>query len=443
MTVSIQDIFQMTDAELEELHCTYTGSLTYSFCRNRLCAPLLVHQRSTATTMSVRDSLILGIDFGTTYTAAAVVINGRVSFVMDGGEPMLPSVVHIPPHGDPIVGRAAVHRLIVDPSTTISSVKRLLGRKFNDKQVRSLDAGVGYRIKAGPGGSAVIHVGKDSYACEQIAGYILSRVRTLAEQRFGGTIRQAVMGVPVTATSDYIRALRRSAKLAHLEVVQVVPEPIAGALAVGLHTQPATRNLAICDFGGGTFDATLVKQEGHTFHPIATNGDPFLGGDDFDEVFAKAISSQVFRTSGYEMQKDAVRWRQLIVRCESVKRILSTQSESPLLMNDAYVSQGSRGNIELLIDRTWINPKWEPLTVRSNQVLRNLLRSASWDIHDVDDVVLIGGTSMIPLVKRSFRKVFAKDKLITNEWASLAVATGLALQAQAHKPIATGAPILV
>ena len=389
-----------------------------------------------------RRECVLGVDFGTSYSTAATVVDGRIKFVVDNGDPMIPSAVHIPPRGEPIIGAGAITRLISSPERTITSVKRLLGRRADEKEVKAVDVNVGYKIKSGPRGLAVIEVDRQEYACEQIASMILGRLRELAEKRFGMRIRQAVLGVPAATPPAYVDALRRAARLAHLELLQVVPEPIAGALAAGVHMENRNQRLAICDYGGGTFDATLIEQRGQLFSPIACSGDPFLGGDDFDDAMASAISAHVYRKSSFEMKNDLVRWRELIVRCESTKRRLSTRPEARLTMNEAYIVRGERCTLDVSVDREWIEPHWASYVQRAVGVVASLLTKSNWSASHVDKVVLIGGSSLMPIVYRAFSELFPGSSVVRSEWANVAVATGVALQTQAHAPISTDAPVL-
>src|SRR5262249_26960760 len=160
-----------------------------------------------------------------------------------------------------------------------------------------------------PNGSAVVRVRNTDYAPTQLVAAILTRLRRLAEHRFGGAIRRAVLTVPVEKSADYVAALRRAAQLAGLEVMAFVPEPVAGVVATA-HAKPGARRIAVCDFGGGTFDATLMEQKGAHFHGVASAGDAFLGGDDFDVALADGVDSVVYRSARISLRRDVVVWSQ-------------------------------------------------------------------------------------------------------------------------------------
>lgn len=369
---------------------------------------------------------VLGIDFGTTYTSAGALVDGRVELVQDQGDPAMPSIVHVPKSGDLLVGHRAAARAVADPTATIGSVKRLLGVPATTDAVRKLPAVVPHALKA-TGGRLVVATPAGDVACEQLAGAILARVRDLAEQRFGGRIRRAIVAVPAASGASYLDALRRAARLAHLEIVQIVSEPIAGALALGLHTEPTRRRLLVCDFGGGTFDVTAIVQDGLRFSPVATCGEEYLGGDDLDAAMAEALAGAIYRRTRYQVLDDHVRRMQLLQRCETVKRALSSQAEARLVLRDAFIEQGARRTLDVVIDRTWVDPVWRPLIVRALDCVGATLGRAGWQTTDVDRVVLIGGTSSVALFRESLAAAVGEERVTTTPLASLAVAMGTTL----------------
>lgn len=387
--------------------------------------------------------LVMGVDFGTSYSSAGVLIDGRAELVLDNGESMIPSVVYLPERGAPLVGRPALMRVLDDPGATVQSIKRVLGHDVDDPAVRRHDASVGYGLIAGPDNRVLLRVRRAEFACEQIVAYILARLRDLAEQRFGARVTKAVITASAAAGTSYAEAIRRAARIANLEVVQILAEPVAGALSMGMHGEPQNRRLAILDFGGGTFDATIVDQIGRQFRPIAFAGDAYLGGDDFDEVLVNAVAGAVYKRSSFDMLRDAVRRQQLAFRCEEVKRRLSTESEVPLVMQDAYIAKGERRDLNLLIERSWIEPKWQPLVDRTNAVVTRLLAAAKTGPETIDQILLIGGTSMVPLFDREIRARFPDTPVMRSDHANLAVALGATLQTTAHGEGHPAVPVLL
>jgi molecular chaperone DnaK len=385
---------------------------------------------------------VLGIDFGTSYSSAAALINGEIEWVLDRGDAMIPTVVHLPAKGNLIVGVEAQARLATHPARTVRSIKRILGRRFDDREVRLLDAGVGYRISSGSRGQAILNIAGQEFACEQIAAAVLAYLRDLAEKRFGGRIRKVVIAVPAEAGPRYVTALRKAARLAHLELLQAIPEPIAGALALGMHGVSCERRIAVCDFGGGTFDATLIQQEKLHFSSVACHGDSHLGGDDLDDVIANGIVDAVQRRGGSDMRRDVVRWQDLRMRCESAKRMLSRENDARLCMTDAYIEAGKHRNIDLLLDRNWVEARWRPLMGQLRAVCTRLLETSSWTPADIDEVVLIGGSCLVPLVQKTLAMTFDRNQVVVNDVANLAVACGATLQTAGHLAVSTQLPRL-
>lgn len=385
---------------------------------------------------------MLGVDFGTSYTSAGALIDNQVHLVVDSGDAMIPSVVYLPDRGAPEVGARAVPHLMSEPTTTVASIKRLMGARRDDDAVRRLGPTVPYRLGYTPAGQLVLKARNQDWAPEQIAGYVLGRVRALAEQRFGATIRKIVATASAVATPAYQAALRKAARLAYVDIVEMVAEPIAGALAVGLHAQPEHRRLAILDFGGGTFDVTLVEQRGRRFSIVATGGDPFLGGDDLDQAMVSALAGLVFRRARFDLLRDVVRRAALTLRCESVKRALSTEAEARLSMRDAYLENGEGRDLGLVIERSWCEPLWDPLFTRATTEVNRVLARATWTADEVDEVALIGGTSLVPRFQDHVRSLFPRLTVAAAPGAHVAVATGATLLAARHQPGAGEVPAL-
>ena len=371
--------------------------------------------------------IVLGLDFGTSHTSAGAFIDGRVELIVDNGDPMIPSVVHLPDRGNPEVGRRATPFLISDPGGTVTSVKRLLGTGGDDAVVRQLAPTVPFRITGAPSGSLLLRIRNQDWAVEQIAGHLLDRVRQLAEQRFGGKVRAVIATASAAATARYQTALRLAARLAHLDVVGMIAEPIAGALALGLHARPERRRLAVCDFGGGTFDVTLVEQRGLRFDVIATGGDGFLGGDDLDAALVGAVAGLIYKRSRFDLNHDIVRRQALTLRCESIKRTLSSSPDARLFMRDAYVEHGSARDLDLMIDRAWVEPLWDPLFQRALDCFDRVMARAGWGRQDVDEIAMIGGTALVPRFQHLLRERYPRIRATVSDLAGVAVAIGATL----------------
>ncbi|RMH36235.1 MAG: Hsp70 family protein [Deltaproteobacteria bacterium] len=385
--------------------------------------------------------VVLGIDFGMSTVSACGFVGGKLHFVVDEGERAIPCAVYIPERSEPLVGRRALHQILRDPAATITAIKRLLGRHVHEREVRRLDAGVAYAIASGPDDMALLDVRGRQYAPQQVAGEVLRHIRQLAELRFGAAVRRAVVTVPATASPAYCQALKQAAQFAGLAVQQFVPEPVAGCLAHGMHETTALRRLAVCDFGGGTFDVTIITQDGLHFECLAIDGDDLLGGVDFDEELAEAVAGHLYQARRVDLHRDVVKWQELLWRAESVKRQLSTATRASLVMNDAFVANGQRHDLRLGIDRAWIEPRWAKIARRMVPVLDRALARARRTPDDIDEVLLIGGSTLMPIVRRIIGEYFGKP-LRSTEHADVAVAVGAALQTGQGTQVCTQVPRL-
>jgi molecular chaperone DnaK (HSP70) len=372
------------------------------------------------------SDLTLGIDFGTSCTSAGILIGDRVELIHDGGDVVIPSVVYIPERGPLEAGRLAQARLMSDPARVIRSVKRVLGVAPTSPLVRSYAASVAVPIETA-GDRVMFKLRSARYAPEQIAGAILTRVRELAELRFGGRIDKAVITGSVGAAPGYRDALARAARIAHLELLEVVPEPIAGALAVGVHAEIAERKLMVCDFGGGTFDVSALIQSGLRFTPIAVAGDDYLGGDDLDLEIAEVLAGLIARRTGYDVHRDAVRWSELVYRCEMAKRQLTVEPAVPFAMRAAFVAAGRSHDLDFTLERAWVEERWAPLFERVVIAIYDALRRAGWRREDVDQVAMIGGSALVPMFQRTVAGVFPGQAVVLPPRADVAVALGTVL----------------
>lgn len=387
--------------------------------------------------------LVLGIDFGSSSTIAGVLINDRIELIQDAGDQVIPSIIYVPDRGDAVVGRRAVARQIGEPSNVIRSVKRLLGLDSSSELVRRFAASTPLPLDVTtPKPMFKMRAGK--MAPEQVAAAIISYVRALGEQRFGVRIKRAVMTMSADAPPGYREAVIRASRIAHLELADLVAEPVAAALALDLHTQNVDRNIVVCDFGGGTFDVSAVAQRGLRFTPIAIGGDHYLGGDDLDDALASALSGAIYKRARYDISTNPGRWTELVLRCESAKRQLSTRSETPLVMKDAYPLEGVRTDLRVSLDRPYAERAWAPIMERVRAIVENLLAKANWSPDDVHLVGLVGGGAMIPVFRQTIATIFGDERIQRADQPELAVAQGATLLTARYRAISTGQlPVLV
>lgn len=386
--------------------------------------------------------IVLGIDFGSSSTVAGALVGDRIELVPDNGDKIIPSVVYLPDRGAPEVGRRAQIKQMTDPSRVVRSIKRVLGVPSQSEVVRRWAGGTAISIDRS-GDGVVLQLRSGNFAPEQIVAAILSRIRELAETRFGAQIRRTVMTTSADAHAGFHEALRRAARIAHLEIVELIAEPIAGALALDLHRHNVDRKILVCDFGGGTFDVSAVVQEGMRFRPVALAGDHWLGGDDLDWEMAEAIAGWVVRQSGYDMHKDVVRWNELLYRCETAKRQLSSARELTFAMPEAYLQDGKRRELRFLLDTKWAEGVWSQLLGRVRGVIAEGLARAGWSADQVDVVGLIGGSSLTPAFRRMVSGMFSADRIAVPEDAETAVAIGATILTARHQSAPSSQPTLV
>jgi molecular chaperone DnaK len=378
--------------------------------------------------MGAPSEIVLGIDLGTSYSSAAAVINGRLHFALDSrGEACVPSVVHFPRSGPILVGAEADRLRSSDPANTVFGIKRLVGRAADSPAARLLDACSAFKIKAQPHGEAAVVVRSGEHAATEIAALILRYLRERAEARFQRRIGKAVLTVPVAATQAVREAMVRAGRTAGLEVLRIVSEPCAGAVARLGNASWGTAPLLVYDFGGGTFDAAVVQGQAKQLRVLSAGGDDCLGGDDFDLTFARWIANGVQRTRSVDVTLDAVLWDRVQRQCELVKRALSSSVEARFQVKDAH-GAGAVRDLDYQVRREHLAPQWGELVERSVGATAETVREAGMEAKDLGAVLLIGGTSYVPQVRAAVAQAFQRPCIIEDD-PQTAVARGAALLA--------------
>jgi len=379
---------------------------------------------------------IVGIDLGTTYTSVAVVQGSKVAVIPHpDGSKVTPSVVSFPARGEIVVGEAARARIATDPAHTIISPKRLLGRPYRDREVQTFLGQSAYRSQPAPDGTTVIEIWQQPYAIPQICAGLLAEVRDLAVRHLKRPIRRAVIAVPVSFDDARISAVRKAAKMAGLEMVASIDEPSAAALA-NRYVPGFGGVIGIYDFGGGTFDFSLVDVRATSFRVLATAGDPWLGGDDLDLVLAEAAANQFWRQHKVDLRKQAVEWQRLRVACEQAKRELSTADSAVIRVPQVLRTVSGMIDLELAIDRPTLGRAAAALVGRSLAVCDKALARAGLTAKDLTAVYLCGGTTHAPAVREAVARHF-RVPLRAGVAPEQAVCLGAAIQGS-H--LATRAP---
>jgi molecular chaperone DnaK len=379
---------------------------------------------------------VVGIDLGTTNTVVACVRNGRVNVLPDEqGRRLLPSVVSFHPNGEVLVGYPAKERRVVDARNTIASVKRLIGRAWDSEEIHRAKQRFAFELKEGPGqGPLVIARGQD-YTLPEISAFVLRRARQIAEASLGEPVDKAVITVPATFNELQRAATKVAGRVAGLDVLRIINEPTAAALAYGLG-RTAKERIAIYDFGGGTFDCTLLDLSGNVFEVLATSGDTFLGGDDLDIAIAERMAEAFLHAHRYDPRTDPQAFERLRAEAEVIKIELSSKERGHARLREvAFGVGGAHLDLDFGMTRDELEMLATPLVERTFAVCQEALSLARLPVSAFDRVILVGGSTRIPLVRRRVELFFGApplDRVNPEE----VVAIGAAIQAAALTEVA-------
>ena len=370
---------------------------------------------TTAPQPPAAPRLVLGIDLGTTNSLAAVRAGKGARVLRDrDGEPLVPSVVCFHPDGRTIVGRDAKALRLDFPERTVFSIKRLIGRSAAEVQQEATR--LPYRVVAAERGLPRVQIGDQPWTPEAISALILQQVKATAEQALGQPVREAVVTVPAWFDDAQRQATKDAAQLAGLECLRILNEPTAAALAYGIDGSKDGTAL-VYDLGGGTFDVSILRIDDGVFRVLSTAGDTHLGGDDFDELLGQRILAQLPPTSDpYVLQ--AVR-----AAAEGLKIRLSDADRAELELD-----LGDRGAVKLAVTRAEFEAAIAPLVQRTLDCVTRAVKDAGLQLHELDDVVLVGGSTRVPLVRARLQSLTGKVPH-TGVDPDLAVALGAAIQA--------------
>jgi molecular chaperone DnaK len=377
--------------------------------------------------MATDQEPVLGIDLGTTNSACAVVRDGRASVVRRGDDRIIPSVVASMSDGRWLVGTRAKKRRSVDPTNVIYSSKRLIGRRFGSAEVQEMRQRVPYRIVEGKNEAIMIEAGGKVVSAVEVAAQVLTYLRQMAEEALGRRVRRSVIAVPANFTDSQRSATRIAARLAGLDVIRVINEPTAAALAYG-YIEDTDRVIAVYDFGGGTFDVTILQITRNVFEVLATSGEMFLGGDDIDEAILGLMVGGFEQQHGISLRDNPVALERLRAVAEQVKIQLSTQAGASVHVEE--VLPGQRSDLDFSLREADLRPYIDPIIRRTIPVCQDALRCAGLSPHQVDEIVLVGGTTRLPHVRSIVEETFGKKPQTSINPMSV-VAVGAAIQGAA------------
>jgi molecular chaperone DnaK len=349
---------------------------------------------------------VVGIDFGTTYTSVAAAVANRVQILpWPDGSRAIPSVVAFTGPGRAVVGAEARDRQLRDPRRVVASAKRLLGRTLDDPELAAHLAQAAFDRATGPDGRLVVEMWGEPYATAQLCGYLLDAARINAERVLGHAVDRAVVTVPVSFSAERIQLVRRAGQLAHLDVVEVIEEPSAAALACR-HTPGFGGLIGVYDFGGGTFDFSVVEASGGDFRVLTTAGDSWLGGDDLDYAVAEAASNLFWRVHGIDLRLRVVEWQHLLASAEKAKRDLSVVDAATLFVPEVLHTPHGAQDLRIKVTRDRVEPIWAPAIERSLHTCISALAALGKRPSDLSAIYLSGGTSYVPAVRRALSQRF-------------------------------------
>jgi molecular chaperone DnaK len=349
---------------------------------------------------------IIGIDLGTTNSCVAVMEGGSPKVIHSAeGRNVIPSVVDPVTH---VVGDVAKRQIVLKPKETIFSIKRLMGKKFTDSSVQQDMKWLPYTIKSGREGMADVEVGGKTYTPQEVSAMILQKIKSDAESYLGGKVTQAVITVPAYFDDSQRQATKQAGEIAGLEVLRIINEPTAAALAYGLDKKNA-HTIAVYDLGGGTFDISILELGDGVYEVKSTNGDTHLGGDDFDQAILDYIADEFKKDNNIDLRKDPQALQRLREAAEKAKIELSTAQEAQI--NQPFITQGANGPLHLTmtLTRAKLEQIVDPLIQKTIKPVEQALKDAKVTVKDIDEMVLVGGMTRMPKVVEVVVKFFGKE----------------------------------
>ena len=370
---------------------------------------------------------ILGIDLGTTNSAMAVLEGGEPTIIVNAeGDRTTPSVVGFRADGDRIVGKAAKNQAVTNPTNTVFSIKRFMGRRYDE--VSSELKTVPYKVKPGVGNRAVVEIDGEDFTPEQISAMILSKMKADAEKYLGEPVTDAVITVPAYFNDAQRQATKDAGKIAGLNVQRIVNEPTAAALAYGLDKKGIDQKVLVFDLGGGTFDVSLLDLADGVVEVLATNGDNHLGGDDWDQRVIDWMADKFQSDNGIDLRKDPMALQRLKEAAENAKKELSSAQQSTI--NLPFITMNANGPLHL--NYTLTRAEFERITRdlldRCKGPVTKALQDANLQISQVNEVILVGGSSRMPAVQELVKQMTGKQPNMSVNPDEV-VADGAAVQA--------------
>src|SRR5512139_3388767 len=357
---------------------------------------------------------IIGIDLGTTNSCVAVMEGGKPRVIENSeGDRTTPSIVAFTGEDEVVVGQSAKRQAVTNPQNTFYAVKRLIGRRFEEKEVQKDIGLMPYKIVKADNGDAWVEVRDKKMAAQQVSAEILRKMKKTAEDYLGEEVTEAVITVPAYFNDSQRQATKDAGRIAGLEVKRIINEPTAAALAFGMDKKEGDRKIAVYDLGGGTFDISIIEiaeVEGeHQFEVLSTNGDTFLGGEDFDQRVIDYIVTEFKKEQGVDLKNDVLALQRLKEAAEKAKIELSSSQQTDV--NLPYITADASGpkHLSMKITRAKFESLVEELIEKTIEPCRIAIKDAGVKLSDISDVILVGGMTRMPKVQETVKDFFGKE----------------------------------
>jgi molecular chaperone DnaK len=357
---------------------------------------------------------IIGIDLGTTNSCVAIMEGGKPKVIENSeGDRTTPSIVAFTKDGEVLVGQSAKRQAVTNPANTVAAVKRLIGRKFTDEVVKKDMSMVSYKIVKADNGDAWVEVQGKKMASQEISARVLMKMKKTAEDYLGEPVTEAVITVPAYFNDSQRQATKDAGRIAGLNVKRIINEPTAAALAYGLDKDGGDRKIAVYDLGGGTFDISVIEiaevDGERQFEVLSTNGDTFLGGEDFDLRVINYLADEFKKESGIDVRKDPLAMQRLKEAAEKAKIELSSSQQTEI--NLPYITADAAGpkHLNMKLTRAKLESLVEDLVQKTMEPCRIALKDAGLSMKDVSEVILVGGQTRMPMVQQAVKDMFGKE----------------------------------
>jgi len=352
---------------------------------------------------------IIGIDLGTTNSAVAIIEAGVPKIIENiEGNRTTPSVVAIAKNGDRLVGQLAKRQSVTNPQNTIYGVKRYMGHAFDDKEVQNDIGRVAFKIERDPSGGALIKLGDKSYRPEEVSAMILQKIKTDVEAKLGEKITEAVITVPAYFNNEQREATKNAGEIAGLKVLRIINEPTAAALAYGFDKKQ-NQKIAVYDFGGGTFDISILEVSADVVEVKSTDGDSHLGGRDIDREMVAYIIGEFKKSEGIDVSKDPLALQRIDEAAEKAKHELSTSTETEI--NIPFITSNADGPKHLLLkmSRSQLEKIAQPFVDRASEITKRCLEASGFSKNDIVEIIMVGGQTRMPLIVDAVKNFFGKE----------------------------------